>query len=823
MLARVFLLVMAVLVGSAGPAAGEPVDFAKRIQPIFVKNCVSCHGAAKQKAGLRLDFGTRVLKGSVNGPVVVAGKAAESKLVHSLKGEMDADQMPPSGALDAAEIALIARWIDEGTKIPAEKDTTAAHWSFVPPKQAPVPKGVHLIDHFLDAERTKRGVKATEAADPGTLVRRLHLDLTGLPPTPADIASYRAEVPNAYAKKVDALLASPRYGERWGRHFLDVWRYSDWYGYQGELRNSQKHIWNWRDWVVESLNGGKPYDAMVREMLAGDEIAPDDPKVLRATGYLARSFYTFNRNIWLDDVVEHTGKAFLGITLNCARCHDHMYDPIAQEDYFRFRAIFEPHRVRLDPVPGESDPEKRGLPRVYDAEPKTQTFLFERGDDKRPVKDKPLPPGVPAALGPKGFAPVEVKFAVKVAHPTLRDSIRDDLLAQAERTVAEAKVKKTDVRIRAAEGQLEAVKAKLAADRARYSEPAVDDAADRVHQAVTLHLESDALDAEANFSEAEEALKKLEEAAKKDPKAVDAQKKKVTAAKTKAEAARKACDKPPSDYPTLVPGNPAFSTGRRSALANWIVSKENPLTARVFVNHVWMRHFGQPLVTTVFDFGKNGRPPSHPALLDWLAVEFMKSGWDVKKLHRLILTSNAYRMRSTMAGADAEANRKLDPDNLLLWRMNPRALEAEAIRDSLLAVSGLLDPTAGGPELDFNDDAPTLRRSLYYRHAPEKMMPFLLAFDAAEPTDCYRRANTVVPQQAMALVNSRISARAAEAVAKGLTSKEPGEVVAALYKRLLGREPTETEAELCAEFLKANPPAALVQALFNHADFSTIR
>ena len=265
---------------------------------------------------------------------------------------------------------------------------------------------------------------------------------------------------------------------------------------------------------------------------------------------------------------------------------------------------------------------------------------------------------------------------------------------------------------------------------------------------------------------------------------------------------------------------PEQTTGRRLALANWIANRENPLTARVLVNHVWMRHFGQPLVPTVFDFGKNGRPPTHQALLDWLAVEFMKSNWDMKKLHRLMVTSAAYRMQSSFAN---EANRNLDPDNLLLGRMNPRPLEAEAIRDSLLKVSGLLNATYGGPELDYNEDAPKLRRSLYYRHAPEKMMPFLMAFDNPSPTECYRRPATVVPQQAMALVNSRLSTRAAEAIAKELPVKEPKAVVEAVYRKLLSRAPTATEERLCVEFLDGHTPASLVQALFNHADFTTIR
>ena len=810
-----------VVVVCASPlAAGPPVDFAKEIRPLFERHCVSCHGPVKQKAGLKLDLGLRVLKGSLEGPVVVARKSAASKLLHALKGENGVEPMPPAGPLEAADIELVRRWIDEGAVVPAdEKDGAARHWAFEPPKQLEVPAGVHPVDHFLDAARAKRGATPAGPADEPTLARRLHLDLTGLPPTPAEVAGFRAD---ALGNRVDELLDSPRYGERWGRHLLDVWRYSDWYGYGAELRNSQKHLWNWRDWVVESLNEGKPYDRMVREMLAGDELAPSDPKVLRATGYLARSYYKFNRNVWLDDVVEHTGKAFLGVTLNCCRCHDHMYDPLSQQEYFRFRAVFEPHHVRLDPVAGEPDPEKRGLPRVYDADAKAPTYLFERGDDKRPLKDKPLAPGVPAAIGPKGYAPAIVTLSPEVAHPTLRDAVRDELLDRAGKSVRLARWK-GDARLRAAVLGLQAVKAKLAADRVRYARPPGPDAAQSVRHAVALHLEAAALDAEADLAEAEGALKALEAAAERDPKAIDAQAKAVAAAKPKAEAGRAACAKPPADYPALLPNAPEESTGRRLALANWITSTGNPLTARVFVNHVWMRHFGQPLVPTVFDFGRNGRAPSHPALLDWLAVEFMNSGWDVKKLHRVIVTSRAYRMRSSMTGPEADANRRLDPDNLLLWKMNPRPLEAEAIRDSLLHVSGLLDPSAGGPELDFDDDAPRPRRSLYYRHTPDKVMPFLEAFDAAGPTECYRRAATVVPQQAMALVNSRLSARAAEAVAKGVAATEPGATVAGLYAKLLGRAPSDAEAKLCVEFLKTNPPAALAQALFNHADFSTIR
>jgi mono/diheme cytochrome c family protein len=802
----VLLLLLPVAAGAA-----EPVDFAKQVRPLFERHCTSCHGPAKQKGGLRLHTGTFALKGGLNGPVVVPKKSADSPLVKALKGEGDFAQMPPKGQLPDADIALIARWIDEGATVPAEAEAPS-HWSFAPPKQAEVPNGVHPVDHFLKVEWDKKQLTPAGEADRVTLVRRLYLDLTGVPPTPEQVDAVAKNIAtDSYEKLIDELLNSPQYGERWGRHLLDVWRYSDWYGYGGELRNSQKHIWRWRDWVVENLNANTRYDRMITAMLAADETGGD----VRATGYLARSYYKFNRNVWLDDVVEHTGKAFLGVTLNCAKCHDHMYDPISQEDYYRLRAVFEPHQLRTDPVPGQPDVEKDGVPRVYDANPKAVTYLFERGNEKTPRSDKPLSPGVPASFGPKGFAPKEVVFPPELAHPTLREDVRKTLTDSA---AVQLKQFTKEPRHSVAVVQLQAVKAKLAADAARYAKPANPKAAELIRHAVALHLETTALAAEADLAEAEEAL-----TAMKDAKQVEAQKKKVADLKPKVAAARKACETPPADYPPLVPSYPETSTGRRAALAAWVTSKDNPLTARVLVNHLWLRHFGQPLVPTVFDFGKNGRPPSHPALLDWLAVEFMKSGWDVKKLHTLMLTSKAYRMKSSMTGPAADANRTADPDNLLVWKMNPRPLEAEAVRDSLLAVGGLLDLTAGGPELDHNDDAPKLRRSLYYRHAPEKSNLFLNTFDGPSPTECYRRATTVIPQQAMALVNSKVSARAAESVAKGITAKEPAAVVSEAFRRVLLRAPTEQEAKLCADFLAKNPPAALVQVLFNHADFTTIR
>src|SRR5438874_9593180 len=264
---------------------------------------------------------------------------------------------------------------------------------------SPAGRAPDPIDRVLAVPHAKLGLVPEQEADRYTLLRRVTIDLTGLPPTPDEIRAFLADTaPDAYEKVVEKLLASPRYGERWGRHWMDVWRYSDWWGLGAEVRNSQKHIWHWRDWIIESLNADKGYDQMLREMLAADELYPGDADRVRATGYLARSYFIFNRNTWMEEVVEHTSKGFLGLTLNCARCHDHKYDPLAQQDYYRMRAFFEPYQVRTDMAAGEADFAKDGVPRVFDCNLDAPTYLFVRGDEKNPNKIKKIVPGLPAIL-----------------------------------------------------------------------------------------------------------------------------------------------------------------------------------------------------------------------------------------------------------------------------------------------------------------------------------------------------------------------------------------------------------------------------------------
>jgi hypothetical protein len=528
---------------------------------------------------------------------------------------------------------------------------------------APGSRVLNPLDAFLAVRRARKGLSASPPAPPGLLLRRVFVDLVGYPPTREELRAFLADDSKAaYERVVDQLLASPQYGERWGRHWMDVWRYSDPDGRKAkkDIWWSNDHIWRWRDWIVNSLNADKGYDRMVVEMLAGDEVAANDPEALAATGFLVRNWFKLSRNIWLNNTVEHTGKAFLGLTLNCARCHDHKFDPISQKDYYRFRAFFEPHDVRTDTPPGARGAPRAAVAHAYDARPGEPTWVFVRGDERTPDKSVRIAPGVPAAL----------------AGPPL--SVR----------------------------------------------------------------------------------------------------------------------------PVPAPwGRGATSTGRRLALARWISDRQGPLAARVAVNHVWARHFGRPLVENVADFGLRTRAPGEQPLLDWLAVEFMDRGWSMKWLHRQIVTSAAYRMRSSGRGAGA-GNLAADPDNRHYWRMNPRRMEAEAIRDALLRLSGELDLTMGGPPLDCLKGPNQPRRSLYHRYSREDKMEFLTAFDAAGVEECYRRQESIVPQQALALGNSDFVWEMARRVSRRLgAARSPAAFVTAAFEHLLGRRPTAAEREACKRFL----------------------
>ncbi len=1102
------LTVWASVVGAGLLSASEPVDYLRDIKPLLADKCFSCHSGLKQEASLRLDAIDLIRQGGDSGAAIAPGDGLASLIVERVSAE-DADlRMPPPEAghpLTADQIRLLASWIDAGAAAPDEAIPADPrdHWAFQPPQAIAVPDADaawvrNEIDRFLADEHQRRGLVAVGPGPRSLLLRRLYLDLIGLPPTGEELQTFLDdETPGAWESAVDRLLDSPRYGERWARHFMDIWRYSDPSGYGNEIRDGREHLWRWRDWIVESLNADKPYDRMLVEMLAADEVAPDDVDAARATGFLARNWYKFNRNVWLDNIVEHSSKAFLGLTLNCARCHDHKYDPISHHEYYQMRAFFEPHEVRDDPFGAA---ESAMVVRAFDAKAETVTYPFLQGDENRPDKEHPALPAVPEVLG--GKLTIEpVTLPVTAYYPALREENRGAALAAAEARLAAARAAvgeaeedlqaarraadeaiarttgdsagtkdqpsrqagrpagkiacqddfssldplrwtveggqwtsraghlvqsdgstnqyrlltnvahprdfRARLKLRITGGEMwrsvglgfdvhgqamravylsavsggSKVQATLQDDTGRWAYPrtgakARDILLDRdylVELAVRdrllnvlidgelqfaftlpanrnpgklaiftfsataefddLEVASLALDRElvadgsqladatddradpasvlrraaaqvqaeranlalaeaelaslsartaaelAKFGLAEADMKGLAAAAGRAARLVDVRthEQKIATArmtlaqlgdlsdadadakKTKqADAARQVVEKetrqlaaalekleePTTGYPPLGPIHPTTSTGRRLALARWITRPENPLTARVLVNHVWLRHFDAPLVERMFDFGLRSDRPPQANLLDWLAVKFMQDGWSLKALHRRIVMSGAYRFHSsagplpgtaerspsspTLTAEAAAANQRIDPDNRSLWRMNARRMEAEVARDSLLYLGGSLDVTMGGPPIRHTEGQTVLRRSLYFRQDKERQMTFLSLFDGAKVNECYRRKATVVPQQALAMFNSQIAWEQAGKLAERGEPQDRAAFVSRLFTDLLCRPATADELRECETFLataanRADARRQLVLVILNHNDFVTVR
>jgi len=709
---------------------------------------------------------------------------------------------------------------------------------FEPVKRPPVPTAespaglMNPIDHFIVARQRQGGLKPHPEAPKDILLRRVYLDLIGLTPTVAEREAFLKDTrSDAYERVVDSLLERPEYGERWARHWMDIWRYSDWAGYKDALRDSQRHIWHWRDWIIESLNQDKPYDQMIREMLAADELYPEDADKLRATGYLARHYFA-NRQQWMDNLVTHTSQAFLGITLGCAKCHDHMFDDFPMRDYYSMRAIFEPYHVRTDRVPGQLDIMKDGIPRAYDQSVTAKTYLFDRGDERRPLTDQVIPPAPPALLGGR-FEVKPVRLPLLAWRPERRPFVIADMIHAAKREVAAAD---TPLKKKAAELKLAALQAELAAERIEETRGKDSEEWKQAAQE-TLRLQREAAVAEAQAliekherakARAAADLKAAPNASAKGraSRAIKTATNQIAAAKKKLAAAQKALQaKLSTKYkPRSAKTYPSTSSGRRSAFARWLTANDNPLTARVAVNHIWARHFGQGIVPTVNEFGANGREPTHPALLDWLAAEFMDRDWSMKTMHRLIVTSWTYRRVAT----SEPHNARIDPDNRLLWRWPSRRMEGEIVRDNLLHVAGTMDRSFGGPDIDHRLAQQSKRRSIYLRHAHEKLVEFVQIFDGPKVSECYLREESVQPHQALALANSPLTFEQSKALCTELCAAAPedSQFVTRAFHRMLSRDPTPEERGLCERFLRETRVRArerLVMILFNHNDFVTIR
>jgi hypothetical protein len=854
-------------------------DFFGPLLPKKLNDCRTCHlpdrpgDQAKDDEKPHNPFGARLK--AVRGELRKAGKSTTliDRLLAIADEDSDGDGVPnlieiltghnPGDKNDRPTAAELAR----SRELLAALDRARHGYPWRPfekVQRPPVPMVKNAawvrnpIDAFIAAEQEARGLKPRPEAPRAQLLRRVYIDLTGLPPTPEELHDFLKDTaPDAYEKVVDRLLDSPRYGERWGRHWMDVWRYSDWAGFGAQVRDSKPFVWRWRDWIIESINKDKSYDRMILEMLAADELMPDDDGALRATGYLVRNYKLLSREKWMEDAVEHTSQAFLGITLKCARCHDHMYDPLTQKEYYRFRAIFEPYDVRDDPLPGQPDTTKDGIVRVFDKNLTVPTYLFLRGDDRTPDKSKVLPPGVPEALG-GDYQVQPVNLPASAYAPDRRAYVRNDLLAIHNAEIKKARealdkagaqhgaaARLAELDLQLADGRRQALLAVLETERLEEAgrkeselwKKTAREAALAQRQVAILQVRRGVLAAEKALAEV------------KGPQMAQAQavlqKAQLALAKAEADAKKPLTTQFQPRPATLYPKT---STGRRSALAHWIANRENPLTARVAVNHIWLRHFGQGIVPSAADFGRNGRPPSHPALLDWLADEFMDNGWHMKHMHRLMVTSNTYRQASTPDTADVA----IDPDNQYLWRFSPRRFEAEVVCDCLFYVAGKLDLTRGGPDIPFPQGMTVPRRSLYFQSAAEKQMEFLEIFDGPSVTECYERKQAIVPHQALALFNNELARRHARLVARQLSAKwkDNASFITAAFEHVLTRSPTSAEIAECSAFLEKmakhhgtakGAPAAdaegrmpspdpvirareqLVHVLLNHHEFVTIR
>ncbi|MEZ6099699.1 MAG: PSD1 and planctomycete cytochrome C domain-containing protein [Pirellulaceae bacterium] len=876
------------------------------VRPLLRAHCVSCHGALKQEGGLRLDTVQLAIRGGDSGASITPGDPQDSLLFVRITSADEHERMPQdAGPLTKEQQADIAKWIEQGAIAPDDEQPDSNprdHWSFRPCVRPQVPSSPssswarNPIDCFIAGEHHQRNLEPQDEAPRQILVRRLYLDLIGIPPDIEDLKLIDTDTSDGwYERLVERLLNDPRHGQRWARHWMDIWRYSDWWGLGDQLRNSQQHIWHWRDWIVESLNDNLPYDEMIRQMLAADELYPTDPSKLRATGYLARNYFLFNRNQWMEETVEHVSKGLLGITMNCAKCHDHKYDPIDQVDYYRFRAIFEPYCVRLDVVPSNPDLTQDGIPRVFDGLLDAPTYRFIRGQESQPDTSNALTPGIPAFFAPRNLEVTPIDLPQESWRPELRDDLLDAYIAQARQRldatrqalskteeasstnagsggdnsaadeIRDAEFHVAECHVRAASADLLSVEARVTATR-NYDQHNVE-MRRLIGAAVTAERASQAAGQQLAVAKLELRLRQTPEEQR------EAIRKELDEARRTLEEKEQLAREQVSDDATFTPlvgakwtatrfqfsgkddpeiAFPPTSTGRRTALAHWIADKLNPLTARVAVNHLWGRHLGVPLVASTFDLGRKGSEPFNVDLLDWLAFEFMDHDWDLRHLHRLIVTSATYRMSSSIKGR--EKNLASDPDNRYWWRRNSIRLESQVLRDSMLQLAGTLDVRHGGPPVRAADQPTSLRRSLYFVHSNNDRNPFLTTFDDASVRECYRREESIVPQQALAMTNSRLVDEASTAIARRLRTEvqnrsdqsssarrgdgnpgvgaeaDPTAFVAIAFQTILGFSPSDTEMLHSCDAWRSwqasgdeHADQRFIWVLLNHNDFVTLR
>jgi mono/diheme cytochrome c family protein len=833
------VVLLSLLVAASVSAEAQEDDRARQVYGIFKRHCFECHGESRKG---RLDLRTEdtLVKGGISGPVVVAHEPDQSRLYQRVSHRDPARAMPPptNTRLSDDDLDTIRLWIEDGgtlesveEAVPDERKSAATlatieerpitpaerqYWAFQRPVRAPVPAvahprwGKHPIDAFLWSSLRSKKLTPSPRADRRTLIRRAYLDLLGLPPSPDEVEAFVNDTsPDAWLKLVDRLLASPHYGERWARHWLDLVRYADSGGFEFDV--DRHEMWRYRDYVVKSFNDDKPYSQFVREQIAGDEIAPGSDEAMVATGFLrlgpeGGGGGERGRQDSLDDIVMTTTLTFTGMTVSCARCHNHKFDPIPQKDYYRIQAVFASTRATNYPlVPAHEVASHRAETARIEAllKPIRQAKKDVEAPFLKQLVDREialLPDylrvawNTPAAARTEGQRLSVIQIEKTLQDDTLRARITEkDIVALMPEEVRQKHA---------------ALNAEIAALDTQKPKPfptarAIGEHGSDPRPSYFLHRGN-----------------------------VDAKGPLMTpGVLSVASVAEPTFPDPPAD---------AKSTFRRSGFADWLVSPDNPLTARVMVNRIWQHHFGEGIVRTPSNFGTMGEPPSHPQLLDWLAVEFVTRGWSVKAMHRLMLTSEAYQMSSR----DSAANVAIDPENRQFWRMPRQRLEAEVLRDSMLAVAGTLDPTLGGPNVfpyidpdlfekssrrDWpgrpDDDPATWRRSLYVFSKRSIRYPLFETFDQPNLINSVDRRNrsTVAPQALILMNNATIVFQAtkfAERVRRE-AGEEPAAQVHRAFRLAVGRPPDADETVKSVAFLREGGTLAeFCHVLFNLNEFA---
>ncbi len=796
------LLLVQALIASAVAAQTLPdpakvqVDFSRDIEPIFQKHCQGCHGARQQMSGLRLDHPDAVSKGGYSGAAIRPGNSAGSRLIQMVAGLVPGKVMPMGGPLLSAEqVGLLRAWIDQGApwtrpadSQPVTRRPTSVHWALQPIVLPPVPPVRETawvrnpIDAFVLARLNAEGIRPAAEANKARLIRRVSLDVTGLPPTTEEVAEFLADrSDDAYERVVDRLLASPHYGEKWARHWLDLARYADSDGYEKDL--PRPHAWRYRHWVIDALNRDLSFNQFSIEQIAGDLLPGATVEQRVATGFHRNTLK--NREGGVDpeecrfeEVVDRTntfGTVWMGMTLGCAQCHDHKYDPLSQRDYYQVFAVFNSMReANIDaPLPGEAWPYLR-VRENYDK--KRQELLAQYGvPELQPVWEKYLLDSVHGRN--KG---TEGDFAITAIRAILDDAI-PILKMPPERRTRRQQEALTNYMV---ERYFDTV------PRTRYDELKFPE----------LLKKLKAL--EASLPPFSQAMTVAE-----DPNAGPSH------IHIRGDFRRQGVAVEPG-APAVLPPIPVKGTPTRLDLARWLFSAEHPLTARVAVNRIWQEYFGRGLVKTSEDFGRQGEMPSHPDLLDWVAREFADHGWSLKRLHRLIVTSATYRQDSVVTPEVLSR----DPDNHLLARQARLRLSAELVRDSSLAVAGLLDGAVGGRSIrppmpkgltdvsfamsvkwEETEGSDRYRRGVYVHFQRTVPYPQLINFDAPNANiTCSRRDRSNSPLQALNLLNDPVFLEAAQGLAARVLREQPRgltERLDRLFEICVARRPSPRERD----------------------------